>query len=261
MSDAFPPVCLRRTEDRSIFSRLLNREYQLAIALPWSYASSQHSYPVLYLLDSDVYFGMASDLVPNVRYHSSVPEIIVVGIGYKDDYEQWGRLRELDFKMPEVQPDTPDSHADRFLAALQQEIIPFVEDSYRADARQRILYGYSSSGFFCMYALANAPDLFRAYLAGSPDTDLSAVYLPTHDQKLSSRQVQDPLDVYISIGSLEGEDQSTLPTYHQLVAHFQAKNYPGLRLITEIYEGENHSAGGNALTLIRGLRNCFPTVK
>lgn len=259
MSDAYPPVSLRRSEDRSIFSRLLDREYQLAVSLPGSYASSQQRYPVLFLLDGDVYFGMAADLVPAVMYHSSVPEMIVVGIGYKDDYEQWGRLRELDFKIPEVQPDTPDGHADRFLAALQQEIIPFVETGYRADPRQRILYGYSSSGFFAMYTLANTPDLFRAYLAGSPDTDLSAVYLPAHDQKLVSRQAKDPLDLYLSIGSLEGFDQSSQPTYHQLVANFQAKNYPGLRLITDIYEGENHGAGGSALTLLNGLRKCFST--
>ncbi len=157
MGNAYPPVSLRRSEDRSIFSRLLEREYQLT----------------------------------------------------------------------------------------------------RADPRKRILYGYSSSGFFVMYTLANAPDLFHTYLAGSPDTDLSAVYLPAHDQKLLSQQAKDPIDLYLSIGSLEGEDQSSLPTYPQLVANFQAKNYPGLRLITDIYEGENHGSGGATLTLINDLRKCF----
>lgn len=262
MGEGHPRVSLYQTEDRRIFSYLLGREYQLAVFLPENYAHSQQRYPVLYVLDGDLYFGVAAGLTPLLNWLDQVPEMVVVGIGYDiKSYEELSRLRELDFKIPEVQADPPDSHADRFLAALKEEIIPFVEVNYRVKPDERILYGYSSSGFFALYALCNEPELFRTCLAGSPDTELSSLYLPVHDLKLVSQARKNPIDLYLSVGSLEGTSQSTLATYNQLVAAIQAWNYPGIRVVTEIYEGENHGAGGAALTYVKGLRKCFPTVK
>jgi uncharacterized protein len=262
MEKGYPRVNLYQTEDRRFFSHLLDKEYQLAVFLPENYAYSQQRYPVLYGLDGDLYFGVAAGLFPLLNWLDQVPEMVIVGISYDiKSYEEWGRLRELDFKIPEVQAEPPDSHADLFLAELKEKIIPFVEANYRVKPDERVLYGYSSSGFFALYALCNEPELFRTYLAGSPDTDLSSLYLPAHDQKLVSQERKNPIDLYLSVGSLEGTSQSTLASFNQLVTSIQAKNYPGIRVVTEIYEGENHGAAGAALTYVKGLRKCFPTVK
>jgi uncharacterized protein len=258
--ETFPRVSLYQTQERSLSSHLVRREYQLAVLLPESYASSQTPYPILYLLDGDVYFGAAASFTQLMNWLDNVPELIIVGIGYNmKNYDEWLKLRELDFKIPEVQDEPKDSHADLFLSALKQEIIPFVETNYRVDPRRRILYGYSSSGFFALYTLFHEPNLFQCYLVGSGDTDLSAPYMPAHDSKLVSREKQNPIDLYLSVGSLEGNlnMQSSLSTFKKLVAAIKEKNYPGVRLTTEIYEGENHGAGGAALTYVKGLRNFF----
>jgi predicted alpha/beta superfamily hydrolase len=39
-------------------------------------------YPVIYLLDGDITFGMAARLTPAVHWSLGAPEVIVVGIGY-----------------------------------------------------------------------------------------------------------------------------------------------------------------------------------
>jgi predicted alpha/beta superfamily hydrolase len=262
MPEEFPKVGLYQTQERSLFAHQVGREYQLAVFLPENYAASQQRYPVIYLLDGDLYIGMAASLTPLLNWLDHVPEMIVVGINYNmKGYDEWAQLRELDFKIPEVQDAPQDSHADRFLAALKQEIIPFIEDNYRVEPQARVLCGYSSSGFFALYALCHEPDLFRTYLAGSGDTELSSLYLPAHDQKLVSRQKEPPIDLYLSVGSVEEGSQSSLVTFNTLVAAIHDRHYAGVRLITEVYEGEKHGAAGAALTYIRGLQKCFPTVK
>jgi uncharacterized protein len=259
MAEEYPRASLFGTEARRLYSTLLGREYQLSVWLPPNYALTRSRYPIVYLLDGEFYFGMAAGLTPGLHWLDIVPELIVVGINYGiQNFDEFFHLRELDFKIPAVQDEPPGSHADLFLAALAQEFIPFVENNYRADPGQRILYGYSSSGFFVLYTLFNQPDLFRRYLAGSGDTDLSAPYLLSHDQALASRKKSGQIDLYLSIGKLEKSNtQSSLPTFNQLVKTINAKNYPGVRLISEVYQAENHGAGGAALTYLNGLRKCF----
>ena len=262
MNDILPRVGLLQTEDRKLFSHLVGMEYQLAVWLPENYASSSQNYPVIYILDSDLLFGMATSLIPLINWLDQVPEMIMVGIGYHRSIPEWAALRERDFKIPEVQDDPPDSHADRFLAALKQEFIPFIEANYRTEPSERTLYGYSSSGFFTVYTMANEPDLFHHYLAGSPDTDLACPYLLAHDQKLASHDRNTPIDLFLTIGDMEdGPSQSSFVKFNELVTAIQAKSYPGLRLMTQIYVGENHGAAGCALTFINGLRQCCSTAK
>ncbi len=250
-------VGILQTEDRRLFSHQTEIEYQLAVWLPDGYASSGKRYPVLYILDGDTDFGMATSFLPVMSWIDQTPEMIIVGIGYNRDMTEWGALRELDFKIPEVQADPPDSHADRFLAALKEEIIPFVDENYRTEPRERTLYGYSSGGFFTLYTLVNEPGLFCHYLAGSPDIDLSCPYWLAHDEKLAARDGQPPIDLFITVGDLEnGAMQSSLAKFKELVDVIQARSYPGVRLFTQVYAGENHGAVGLALTLIHGLRKC-----
>ncbi len=263
MKKEYPRVGLFQTEERRLVARLVGREYQLAVWLPEDYASSQQRYPVIYLLDGDIFFGFAANLTPFLNMFDKVPQSIIVGINYDmTSYEEFFQLRELDFKIPSVQDAPPNSHADLFLAALKQEIIPFIDTDYRTDPSERSIYGYSSSGFFVLYTLCHEPNLFRRYLAGSGDLDLSVPYMITHDQKLVSREKINPIDIYLSVGGLEdGSSQSSVSSLKELVIVFKAKNYPGIRLITEIYKSEKHGVGGAALTYINGLRKCFPTMK
>ncbi len=255
MNEHYPRRCLFDTEERTLFCPTVGREYHLSVALPETYATSNQAYPVIYLLDGDPFFGMAAGLTTGAHWLSGTPEVIVVGIGYDmESYEQWGRLRERDFKMPDV-PDAPtDSYANRFLNALIQEMIPFIEANYRTIPSDRCLYGYSSSGFFVLYALFHKPDAFRRYLSGSGDLYIAYPYLIQHGEHLAARQSQDPIQLYVSVGALE---ESQFPFFDQLIAFFENRNYPGLTLITEKYPDERHGPEGVALTYLHGIRKVY----
>src|SRR5688500_1959082 len=256
MREQYPRTALFGTEERTLFCPTLGREYHLSVALPDSYIKSSQAYPVSYVLDGDFLFGIAAGLTRFTNWFSGVPEAIIVGISYgMESYEQWGQLRERDFKLPEVRDAPPDSAANLFLDALTQEMIPFVEANYRTIPTDRCLYGYSSSGFFVLYALFHQPDAFQRYLAGSGDLYIAYPYVIQHDAQLAARDVAKAIQLYLSVGELE-DDQ--FPYFDQLVAFFKQGNYPGLTLTTEIYSGEGHGSEGIALTYLHGLRRVYP---
>lgn len=256
MSEQYPRTALFGTEERTLFCSTRDREYHLSVALPESYKTSTKAYPVIYVLDGDLFFGMAAGLTPLARWFSRAPEAIIVGISYgMESYEQWVQLRERDFKLPEVQDAPPDSAANRFLDALTQEMIPFIEANYRTMPSDRCLYGYSSSGFFVLYALFHQPDAFQRYLSGSGDLYSAYPYLIQHDAQLAARTGATPIQLYLSAGELE-EDQ--FPYFHHLVAFFEQGNYPELTVTTEIYAGEGHGSEGVALTYLHGLCRVYP---
>jgi uncharacterized protein len=259
MSQQYPRTTLFGTEERTLFCSTPGREYHLSVALPDSYTESTEAYPVIYVLDGDFIFGMAAGLTRFSNWFGGVPEAIIVGIGYgMDSVDEWARLRERDFKIPEVRDAPADSAANLFLDALTREMIPFIDANYRTVPSDRCLYGYSSSGFFVLYALFNQPDAFQRYISGSGDLNIAYPYLIQHDAQLSARDATSPLRLYLSAGELD-EDQ--FPYFHQLVAFLEKGSYPGLTLATEIYPGEGHGSEGMALTYLHGLGGVYPRVE
>jgi uncharacterized protein len=255
MREQYPQAALYGTEERTLFCPTLGREYHLSVALPEGYVKSARPYPVIYVLDADLLFGMAVGLTPINRWFSGAPEAIIVGVSYGiQNTEEWAQLRELDFKIPEVRDAPPDSAANLFLDALTQEMIPFIEANYRTVPSDRCLYGYSSSGFFVLYALFHHPDAFQRYISGSGDLYIAYPYVIQHDARLAARDGDKAIQIYLSAGELE-DDQ--FPYFHQLVAFFEKGNYPGLTLTTEIYSGEGHGSEGIALTYLHGLRRVY----
>jgi hypothetical protein len=256
MRAQYPQTALFGTEERTLFCSTRGREYHLSVALPESYTTSTQAYPVIYVLDGDVILGMAAGLTPIARWFLRAPEAIIVGISYgMESYDQWAQLREHDFKIPEVRDAPPDSAAHLFLDALTQEMIPFIEANYRTISSDRCLYGYSSSGFFVLYALVHQPHAFQRYLSGSGDLYIAYPYVIQHDAQLAARDAATPIQLYLSAGALE-EDQ--FPSFHHLVAFLKQGNYPGLTLSSEIYAGEGHGSEGIALTYLHGLRRVYP---
>ena len=97
------------------------------------------------------------------------------------------QLRDLDFDIPGVPGASPDSVANLFLDALTQEMIPFIDANYRTIPSDRCLQGYSSSGFFVLYALFHQPDAFQRYISGSADLYIAYPYVIQHDAQLAAR--------------------------------------------------------------------------
>lgn len=86
-----------------------------------------------------------------------IPQMILIGI----DLPEGNRIllptrEELDTTIP-----------DNYIKFFEIELMPHVDAKYRT-APFSALYGASNSGFFTVYTMLNAPNLFNSYFASSP---------------------------------------------------------------------------------------------
>src|SRR5687767_3735276 len=75
--DSIPAVSLPNTQLRHLHSRSAGTAYQIRVRTPDSYGTSDRRYPVLYLLDGDLLFGLASDIVRYLEWGRLSPELII----------------------------------------------------------------------------------------------------------------------------------------------------------------------------------------
>lgn len=117
-------------------------------------------YPVIFLLDAEFIAVLIKDIgTINLMAGRDIPELIIIGV------ENTNRNRDT---FPVKIPNRENTGgADKFLDFFQQELIPYVDKTYRTQP-YRILYGGSNAGMLTAYALIARPQLFGAYIASSP---------------------------------------------------------------------------------------------
>jgi predicted alpha/beta superfamily hydrolase len=183
----------------------------------------------------------------NLRYDNRVPEFIMVGLSYPAG-KNYGTERRLDYTITPM--DDKSGGAGKFLAFIQQEVVPLIELRYRGDKADRILGGVSLGGLFTLNAAYSQPDFFSGYIAISPGVEwdkqalakVDDVYAQTH-KSLSAR-------VFISYGTEE------YAPFRDPIKQFQEKmanrRYQGLDLMNHSMEGLDHvSVKGDGY--VRGL--------
>ncbi|MFW9981986.1 MAG: alpha/beta hydrolase-fold protein [Candidatus Thorarchaeota archaeon] len=189
-------------------SEVLEEDRIVLVRCPKNYEVSDKKYPVLFLLDAEFFFYQAIaavDFLSECGYISSkpIPEMIIVGIVNVDRNRDYTPTYAP--KQRKVLEFPTSGNAEKFLEFLKIELIPLVEEKYRAHPF-RILAGWSLGGLLTIHSFLYHPDLFSAYLAISPslwwDEDL---YVERTKSLLSQGKVSDrPL--IITIGSEEGGD-------------------------------------------------------
>jgi predicted alpha/beta superfamily hydrolase len=169
VSAQFPPVIIPGSEVRKLTSKIVaGQEYELQIMLPGGYAKNTKKYPVVYLMDSQWDFPLVKCIYGEHYYDGFIPELIVVGVTWGGINPNPDSLRARDYTPTSV-PWTPQSGgADKFLSFMKEELFPFIESNYRAEADNRILMGCSLGGLFTMYAMFTHTDMFTGYAAASP---------------------------------------------------------------------------------------------
>ncbi len=163
----YPLVSIANSQLRHIRSSIVGQEYQIKIRLPEEYSDTTTLYPVLYLLDGDHAFAMATDIVQYLIYGKHIPDLLIVSTAYdskKAPHEGGKNMRNRDL-VPFPTPYTDMTPGGvQYLEFFQQELIPFIESNYRVVSNDRTLSGYSFGGLFALYALFEKPSLFQRYI-------------------------------------------------------------------------------------------------
>jgi predicted alpha/beta superfamily hydrolase len=211
----------------TIESSATGREYAITVVLPLSYMFTDVNYPVIYVTDGDFYAIPLGVAAGQLGFGQEVPEFITVGVDYGNpDPMAWLELRELDMG--------PDGR-ENFLQFFEEELIPTIESTYRADPSNRTLAGHSTGGDFALYGLLNAADTFSNFIASAPSG--AAGLIDTVDN-FTSNQGEAPAKLYLDVGDLDAEE---------LIAGVQAFNdalvemgFDGLDHEFAILDNETH---------------------
>jgi len=239
ISDAEDRNNIYNIQVKVFHSSIIDDDFYIYISLPDGYDESVKKYPVLYLLDGDVSFGMVASIARYLQFGQTIPELIIIGIGYGTLKRSEGNSRNRDYTISN-RPNRPGSGgAPKFRTFLQEELIPYIDDEFRTEPDDRTINGYSSGGLFALYTLLTEPDLFNRYIIGSPHLswDNFRIFSVQEDAFNSIDDINAKL--FISVGSEESQETYFEPI-DRMVTLFEEKNYESLKLDTKVFDGGTH---------------------
>jgi hypothetical protein len=232
------------------------RHYQLYVGLPASYGKDPaRRYPVVYVTDGYWDFPKITNMEGGLSYDRVVPEFITIGLGYAGSDLNYGDMRRWELSpAPFGDKGEMSGHAADFLETLRTRIIPFVDAEYRTDRSYRVLAGTSLGGLFTLYAMLSRPDLFQAYIAGSPAVTAGDDWLFRYEDSFARSGATLKGRLYMTVGGNES------PAYFNGIIRFNqrlaSRGRGGFDYEFRIVEGERH--GGTPFeTYTRGLRFAF----
>jgi predicted alpha/beta superfamily hydrolase len=270
-------AAILNSEEFTLGSDIVGDQFKISLGLPKDYSDTSKKYPVVFVLDANLFFGMVTDIARLLQTGDEMPACIVVGIGYPDHTQHLGlRIRDL---TPVCDDDSQrdwldkvsqakkipvefkgSGGAERFLAFLSKEMMPFLRLNYRVALDDAVLVGDSYGGLFALYALFHQPALFKRYIIGSPSIYYGGAVTFEYETEYAAAHDDLKAEVFLSVGVLEAVYEPAFAGMVSNVARFaevlHSRNYPGLYLITQIFENETHFSVIPA-TMSRGLRAVF----
>lgn len=222
--------------------------FSIFIQLPEGYdAREKKSYPVVYLLDANLYFDIMAVTIRKYAEVGLAPDVILVGIGYKD-FPTMDSLRNRDDTYPVAIPEyemSVSGGAGKFLSFIQQELSPYIDKQYSTDTTKRILMGHSLGGYFTLYALQQelgGAHTFNGYIAASPSLHYNHYYLLQQLKKVTAPDKRNKqVKAYVSYGGLENSDDSAAVPLTALLTQLSAAlTEKSVRCKGDVYSALDH---------------------
>lgn len=257
----YKPVNLHSAHIRTIESKIVKgMKYELNIALPNGYEDTTTRYPVVYMLDAYEIFGLQLQTYQQLIFFETITPLILVGINYRfedkpfyEGLKDYLYNRSRDFTPTHLTPEEitkkhgkemaeyipVSGGADKFLDFLLEELFPFIESEYRADAKNRGILGYSLGGLFSCYALFKEPSSFKRFFVGSPFLKWDDDVVFDFYEESRFKALTNPVKVYLSVGELEGQDFQ----HSWLKLGDLLEKCPNVILRAEKLSGEYHLTG------------------
>lgn len=279
VSAAAPPAfTLENTEVRDVRATALRRDYQLYVALPDSYRTSQRRYPVLFVTDANYAFPVVRNIVQRLHKHAGMEEVIVVGLSYaQGDTGVYSRRRDYTPTVPRQQSYSTDmpgrapafGEAAAYGRFIERDVFPLVAAGYRADMGRKIFVGHSYGSLLGLQMLLTQPRMFEHYILGSPSLWYDRGVMFDREKAYAAGHRDLPASVYFGIGgdetlaagktrSRSEEDADMVADLREFDAALKARRYPGLRTQLHVFEGDDH-ASVFPLVLSRGVRAYLKT--
>ena len=212
----------------TIVSQKLKEDREFTVSLPESYAKNKtKKYPVLVLLDGDYLLDPFQGALNYGAYWDDLPEVIIVGISQNKKDERYSDCT--------FDPETglPDGKGENFFEFIGQELLPFIEKTYRI-APFKIIAGHDvTAGFLNFYLYKDQP-IFNAYISLSPE-------LPTQMEEIIPQRLSvlnQPIFYYQAMA--DGDLKTTKERTIQLDSALAAIKKPNLNYLFDNFNGASH---------------------
>lgn len=218
-------------ESFEINSSYSNEDYNIQVYYPENYDSTI-AYQTIFLLDGDWYFDELTEIIKE-QYSN---EIVLVGIGYKNDNN-----RNSDFTYPEDDILANSGNAKKYIQFLNNELIPYVNNTLQIKTKQKTLAGHSLGGYFSLYLIFqdefNNP--FDNIISASPSLFWHDAYLLSLEQQYSLSTDSLNVNLFITMGDSEGVTMNTL--FNAFNKKIETRDYNGLTFSYERFENTTHN--------------------
>lgn len=230
----------------TLFSENVKDSFSIFVSLPKDYAKKKNqNFPVIYLLDANVYFDIIADAMNEI--HSKA---ILVGIGYKD-FVMMDSLRNRDYTFPKASPQDSfpiSGGAFNFLFFIKNEIIPYIDKAYRTETNNRTLMGHSLGAYFTLFVLMqeilNTDHTFKNYVAASPSLHYGNKFLMDQWKQSVVYDISIQQNLWLTCGAKEDIEDSTgtegIDNFNSIVHILESSKYKGINLKVEIYPAFGH---------------------
>jgi predicted alpha/beta superfamily hydrolase len=234
-------------------SEKAGRKYQIMVSLPGSYETSgaETRYPVLFTVDGQWHFSIASSVIGGLYYDRGARESIVVGITWEGDEDNANRLRVEDFTPTNTSFSAGSGKADSYLDFIQHELIPYMDETYRTSS-DRTLSGSSFGGLLTLYCLFTRPALFSDYLASSPAVWWDEGVIRKYQASFAGQKLHAPVRLYIARGEMEYARHGIDVFANEL----KAEGQHNLEVKFDVIKGAGHG-GLNPEAFTRGVQYIF----
>ncbi len=229
-----------------------DRQYELYVKLPEGYSENKSKqYPVLYFTDAMWHVEVLSAATEYM-----LEDIIIVGISWQKDIdndlknevgEHVSRFRDYSISKhsnPEIQKKYQPGQANTHLDFIRNDVIKYIDNTYRTDPDSRTYFGYSLSGEFGTYILLTQPETFDNYIIGSPSIKNEVDYLTELNSKFGPFEASDSnsslnANLFISYGT---EEQEAAGPIEDFIKVLNSRRDDGLAVQKVVIEGTHQSA-------------------
>ncbi len=231
----------------AITSAVNGATYDIKVALPGDHQVSNRQYAAIYVLDGEENFNLVASECEKLSSYYHSDNVLVVSISY-------GRSRDLDYTP--TRTSSSMGGAPEFMQFIREELVPRMEQSYRADTARtcRVILGHSFGGLFGAYAFAADNQLFGNYLLLSPSLWFDNEVTLRMELAQRAKLKDQPQLVFMGLGKMEnlGKMQAPFEAFYQALVN----NYSKSRLEKNLEEDLGHMGSKNP-NIRKGLNFYF----
>jgi len=174
-------------------SKFASHDLKFKVYLPDGYNSdSDEHYPVFYTTAGGSRINVLREQLAWLSHvgFGALPKVLIVTVPYI----------EVKTDMEPKYISASGINSDLTIEALTHEVMPYINKHFKTHPFN-ILEGFSSSGNFPLYVLANKPELFNAYISVSPALALDKSGLLAKFDKRLTTDIYKNKSLYLSLGS------------------------------------------------------------